>query len=365
LHRRDEECSLFKNHAPYLLIDEIDKMSPRDQTFLLNLMETWIVTETKYGKIREAEIKTSVFATCNDHRKLSAPLLQGIGLNDLARSVRLSNYIKNLGTTDDQIESFVANLANSPEPEMLIDVANQVAKLSRSESIPLEDLEGHVKQKEEEKQRLEEEIKQTRAILESTNVEMETINEYKQLKAELSKYHLSSDDPQRLLTVLDNLKDYRYDPKKIVAEFSNIKSLKRREKELKDNCAELEKRMSGDRQVVPLLQQIRSMGIGIDKLQVFSVAVSEKAEIYNTSISAAAYRVIEDIENYNRIGGLKKEISRLAVQIFGMNEICAPRNKAITSLVKLQSYGISDQEVLKVYEYLNRPRSESAATIQR
>ena len=31
--------------------------------------------------------------------------------------------------------------------------------LSKSESIPLEDLEDHVKQKEEEKQRLEEEIK--------------------------------------------------------------------------------------------------------------------------------------------------------------------------------------------------------------
>jgi Holliday junction DNA helicase RuvB len=65
---------LFKNRAPYLLIDEIDKMSPRDQTFLLNLMETGIVTETKYGKTRQAVIKTSVFATCNDHRKLSSPL---------------------------------------------------------------------------------------------------------------------------------------------------------------------------------------------------------------------------------------------------------------------------------------------------
>jgi len=38
-------------------------------------METGIVNETKYGKTREAEIKTSVFATCNDPRKLSAPLL--------------------------------------------------------------------------------------------------------------------------------------------------------------------------------------------------------------------------------------------------------------------------------------------------
>jgi Holliday junction DNA helicase RuvB len=65
---------MFRNRAPYLLIDEIDKMSPRDQTFLLNLMETGIVSETKYGKTRQTEIKTSVFATCNDPRKLSTPL---------------------------------------------------------------------------------------------------------------------------------------------------------------------------------------------------------------------------------------------------------------------------------------------------
>ncbi|MGB7954871.1 MAG: hypothetical protein WCF23_12905, partial [Candidatus Nitrosopolaris sp.] len=111
--------------------------------------------------------------------------------------------------------------------------------------------------------------------------------------------------------------------------------------------------------------RIRSMEIGLDKLLQFSLAVNEKARTYNLLISAAAYGVIEDIENYNRNGGLKNEISRLAVQIYGMNEICAPRNKAITSLVKLQSYGISDQEVLNVYEYLNRTRSESAATIRR
>ena len=103
--------------------------------------------------------------------------------------------------------------------------------------------------------------------------------------------------------------------------------------------------MSEDRQVLPLLQRIQSMGIGIDKLQVFSVAVYEKAEKYNMSISAAAYRVIENIENYNRISGLNKELSRLAAQIYVMNQICAPRNKAITSLIKLQNYGIADDEI--------------------
>ena len=65
---------LFENRTQYLLLDEIDKMSPRHQVFLLNLMETGIVTETKYGKTRLANVKTSVFATSNDIKKISVPL---------------------------------------------------------------------------------------------------------------------------------------------------------------------------------------------------------------------------------------------------------------------------------------------------
>ena len=83
------------------------------------------------------------------------------------------------------------------------------------------------------------------------------------------------------------------------------------------------------------------------------------------SVSAAAYSVIEEIENYSRIGGLKKEICRLATEIYAMNEICAPRNKAITSLLKLQNNGITDDEILNVYEYLNMARFESAASIRK
>jgi hypothetical protein len=291
---------------------------------------------------------------------------QGIGLNELAPFIRLYKYIKKLGADQDQIESFIANLADSPEPQKLIDVANQVTQLSRSESIPLEDLECHVKQKEEEKQMLEEEIRHRRAILESTNVEIQTINEYKQLEAEeaeASKYHLSSEDPAKLLTVLNNVKHYRYDNKKIVAEFSNIKSLKRREKVLQSNCEILEKRMSTDSKVLPLLEQIRSMGIGIEKLLTFSVAVNEKAQKYNLSISAAAYRIIEELEKYNRIGGLQNEISSLAMQRYAINQMSTPRNEAITALLKLQAYGITDEEILNLYEFLNKTGLENVARI--
>jgi Holliday junction DNA helicase RuvB len=65
---------LFENRPDYLLIDEIDKSAPKHQTFLLNLMETGIISETKFGKTRQTTMDVSVFATCNDTWKLSAPL---------------------------------------------------------------------------------------------------------------------------------------------------------------------------------------------------------------------------------------------------------------------------------------------------
>jgi holliday junction DNA helicase RuvB len=53
---------IFDNKPKYLLIDEIDKMASKDQTFLLNLMETGMVTETKHRKTRA--ISSSVTFNC-------------------------------------------------------------------------------------------------------------------------------------------------------------------------------------------------------------------------------------------------------------------------------------------------------------
>jgi Holliday junction DNA helicase RuvB len=65
---------VFQNRPKYLLLDELDKLSRKDQTFLLNLMETGLVSETKYGKTRKMEIKTSVFATSNNIERIIEPL---------------------------------------------------------------------------------------------------------------------------------------------------------------------------------------------------------------------------------------------------------------------------------------------------
>jgi DNA repair exonuclease SbcCD ATPase subunit len=285
---------------------------------------------------------------------------QGINLSSLASSLRTNNYVQKLGANQEQIEIFISNLANSPQPEKLIDVANQIAQISTSESISLEELENRVKQKEKEKKMLEEEIKQRRAILENTNVDITALNEYKKLKEQLGAHGLSLKDPQILLSILKTIREIGYDPQKIIREFQKIKSFRETEKHLNNKCKALEARLRHCREVLPMCEQIMHIGIGFPELLAFHTAVVNKAERDNLPKEAAAYRVMEDIENYEKIGGLKNEISKMVMQKYAIDQMTAPREKAINSLIRLQAFGITDEEILGFHGFLNMARSESA-----
>jgi replication-associated recombination protein RarA len=62
----------------FLLIDEIDKLSKKDQKVLLNVMETGILSnvKAKRGKsARQTHMHISIYATCNDTSNMLSPLL--------------------------------------------------------------------------------------------------------------------------------------------------------------------------------------------------------------------------------------------------------------------------------------------------
>ncbi|CAN5438442.1 hypothetical protein BH18THE1_BH18THE1_01720 [soil metagenome] len=66
---------LFGRRPKFLLIDELEKMNKNDQTSLLHLMETGIISETKINKTRQLELTSWVFATANSCEKIVEPLL--------------------------------------------------------------------------------------------------------------------------------------------------------------------------------------------------------------------------------------------------------------------------------------------------
>jgi MoxR-like ATPase len=66
---------LFEHRPRYFIVDELEKMNKKDQTSLLNLMESGILSELKHKQQRSTQIKTWVFASCNCTDKLLPPLL--------------------------------------------------------------------------------------------------------------------------------------------------------------------------------------------------------------------------------------------------------------------------------------------------
>jgi hypothetical protein len=127
----------------------------------------------------------------------------------------------------------------------------------------------------------------------------------------------------------------------------------------------LELRMAQYREILPLCQQIASFGIGFPELLAFHSAVTKKADTENIQIRAAAFRLLQDIEDYNRLADMKKHLYDTGMQIQMMNQIMARQSKAIMSLFRLQGYGITENEIINVNEFLVRARSQPGLNLIR
>ena len=91
-----------------------------------------------------------------------------------------------------------------------------------------------------------------------------------------------------------------------------------------------------------MCEQIVRLRISIDELLAFHTAVCERAEIHNLSRESAAYRVIEDIRDYDKLGGMRKQQSDIATQIYWLNQFSWRQNNAIMALIKLQSQRVTE-----------------------
>jgi hypothetical protein len=117
---------------------------------------------------------------------------QALNLSDLASNFRLHNFIKSSGAGDEGIESFIVNLNSCNLPhEKVVEYVNELFDISNTDSIPLDQVPNYIEKKLEEKKKIEEETKQADAILQSKNVNIETINEHMKVNEKLNEYNLS------------------------------------------------------------------------------------------------------------------------------------------------------------------------------
>ncbi|MFL6326166.1 MAG: hypothetical protein ACJ71I_01620, partial [Nitrososphaeraceae archaeon] len=73
-------------------------------------------------------------------------------------------------------------------PRKYIPCVNQLYEITTGESIPVHELPSYIKEKLQEKQKIDEEIKDANDTLQNTSVTVEAVNEHLKLKEQLDKH---------------------------------------------------------------------------------------------------------------------------------------------------------------------------------
>jgi hypothetical protein len=280
--------------------------------------------------------------------------------SDLASFFRLYNFFRGSGAAEKDVESFITNINSGYiPPGKAIELINQIYEISRNESVPPDQLPNYIKEKYEQKKKIDEEIQQVDAALQSKNVAIEAIDEHIKLNEELKEHGLCTGDIHKLLNVLINAKKYGFDGKEIAEKLYNFKFLEWKEKEFKDKRRKLSKRISKYKDVIPFTEEIVAFGIGIQELIGLEVAIKEAAKVYNLPFFASTMKLIEDVKSYNKIGGLKRELQRLTLQKYALDQACSRQNQSLINLAKLKSCGVTEGQIISFNNFLESNRYTS------
>ena len=112
--------------------------------------------------------------------------------------------------------------------------------------------------------------------------------------------------------------------------------------------------------ILPLAQKIFAMNIDISELIALDTAVNQIAKEYNIPLSVAAFWLFSEIRDYNKIGGIKKELSTLYLQKFTINEACSRQSRAMMALLSLQTHGITEDQIISLNNFLENNGYEAA-----
>ena len=67
-------------------------------------------------------------------------------------------------------------------------------------------------------------------------------------------------------------------------------------------------------------------------------------------------RLTDDIITLNKINGVKKELQRLSLQKYALDQACSHQSQSLIALAKLKSYGVTEDRILELNNILENNR---------
>jgi hypothetical protein len=101
-------------------------------------------------------------------------------------------------------------------------------------------------------------------------------------------------------------------------------------------------------------EEIVALHIGIPELVGLEVAIKETAKMYNLPFYHSTVRLINDIKTYNKMIGLRRELDRLSLQKYALDQACSRQSQSLIALAKLQSHGITEDRIIEMNNFFER-----------
>ena len=315
----------------------------------------------------------------------------GITATQCALGFRTATVMLRIGVKEDSLESFILDVYNrckdiglSPEniSSYLVDL------LEFSKTVSLSKIPDYVKEKMNEKVKLEGEIEKLKAQIETLKEQKEDAESlrdialqdermtssglkwYSQLREELRKYGISVEDISKLAKLVNNLKQYDYNVEKVINLFSDLEGLRLHHKylqetipsfedtieDLKRECSTLEASIAMHNQVLSKYHDLEIMGFGLNQLQFLWTTVNEIARENNIPLSEAVTKFLSDVERqYNNKLGFQSKVEGLRNEVNNLNQEQARLRSELLSLplvapklIKLTQSGVTEQDIIDI-----------------
>src|ERR1041385_307285 len=213
-------------------------------------------------------------------------------------------------------------------PENIASQLRDLLEFSTSGVIPFLQIPNFIKEKADEKEKLEQEIKNLELkigmltleqsdreslrdqALQDERMTATELKSYSDLRTELRKAGIPIDEISKFANAVNGIRQYGYDVGKVISEFSESQSLKTRHKMLQDNvrllqnesnylgqkCSSLENTVNSHEKIISIFKDLDGMGFGLEELKLLWNTINEIAVANNIPLNEAQQKFFKNIE---------------------------------------------------------------------
>jgi hypothetical protein len=115
----------------------------------------------------------------------------------------------------------------------------------------------------------------------------------------------------------------------------------------------LEAQIAQVNEVMPIAAQLKAMGFDFTLANSWLNCVAEMAQRKGLDLRSAAWRLADDLKNWQELGGFEQSIQTAKNQLTLLNIALEDQKAAIATLVNLQKMGMSEIEISRLVKLVN------------